>query len=127
MSPSTPRRGDAKQAFSKVKLPWLLMTGTLDASPIGDQTAESRQAVFPALPAGQKYELVLDKAEHSVFTETALPGDKSPRNPKHHPAILAISTAFWDAYLRNDPAAKAWLDGAGPQSVLDKADRWEKK
>ncbi len=30
-----------------------------------------------ALPAGNKYELVLDKAEHSVFTDRPLPGDKT--------------------------------------------------
>jgi predicted dienelactone hydrolase len=127
MSPSTPKAAEPKQAFGSVKIPWLLMTGTNDTSPIGDQTVESRLAVFPALPAGSKYELVLNKAEHSVFTERALPGDKAQRNPKHHPAILAISTAFWDAYLRDDKAAREWLDGDGPQKVLEKEDRWTKK
>ena len=87
----------------------------------------SRLAVYPALPAGGKYELVLHNAEHSAFTDRALPGDTQQRNPNHHRAILALSTAFWDAYLRNDPAAKAWLDGDGPSSVLEKDDRWQKK
>jgi len=41
--------------------------------------------------------------------------------------ILALSTAFWDAYLRNDVAARAWLDGAGPKSVFDGRDRWRKE
>lgn len=127
MSPSSPRRGSAAQAFAKVKIPWLLMTGTKDAAPIGNQTVESRLAVFPALPAGGKYELVLDRAEHSAFTDRALPGDAEPRNPNHHHAILAISTAFWDATLRNDAAARAWLDGTGPRTVLEKADRWQRK
>ncbi|MCU0982443.1 MAG: dienelactone hydrolase, partial [Pirellulaceae bacterium] len=63
--------------------------------------------VFPALAPGDKFELVLDKAEHSVFTERPLPGDREQRNLNHHRAILAISTAFWDAYLRGDAAAKA--------------------
>ena len=127
MSPSTPKGTSAEQAFSTVKIPWLVMTGTHDTSPISDQTVESRLAVYPALPAGSKYEFVLNKAEHSVFTERALLGDKEGRNPKHHPAILAISTAFWDAYLREDAAAKEWLDGDGPKSILEKEDRWQKK
>lgn len=127
MSPSTPRRGSAAQAFAKVTIPWLLMTGTKDSAPIGNQTVESRLAVFPALPAGGKYELVLDRAEHSAFTDRALPGDAEPRNPNHHRAILAIGTAFWDATLRGDAAARAWLDGDGPRSVLEKADRWQRK
>jgi hypothetical protein len=71
--------------------------------------------------------LVLDGAEHSAFSDTLLPGDKGKRNPNHHKAILAIGTAFWDAYLREDSAAKKWLDGDGPRSVLEKADTWQKK
>jgi predicted dienelactone hydrolase len=127
MSPSLPKGAEPKQAFGSVKIPWLLMTGTNDTSPIGEQTVESRLAVFPALPAGGKYELVLDKAEHSVFTERALPGDRERRNPNHHRAIVALSTAFWDAYLRKDEAAEAWLEGDGPRKVLEKGDRWQKK
>ncbi len=126
-SPSSPRLGDPKKAFGDVKIPWLLMTGTKDLSPIGEIDLKSRMSVFPALPTGGKYELVLDNAEHSAFTDTALPGDKEKRNPNHHKAILAISTAFWDTYLRDDAAANKWLDGDGPRSILEKADAWQKK
>ncbi|MBN2199927.1 MAG: dienelactone hydrolase, partial [Candidatus Aminicenantes bacterium] len=59
MSPSSPRRGAPKDAFGDVSLPWMLMTGTKDTAPIGDADMESRLAVFPALPPGGKYELVL--------------------------------------------------------------------
>ncbi len=126
-SPSSPRRGDPKQAFGRVKIPWMLMTGTKDVAPIGDATLESRLAVFPALPPGGKYELVLDGAEHSAFADRSLPGDTEKRNPNHHRAILALSTAFWDAYLQGNTAAKDWLDGNGPRSVLEKQDRWRTK
>jgi predicted dienelactone hydrolase len=128
MSPSAPRRGgDPAAAFGGLALPWLLMTGTRDVAPIGGQTLESRLAVYPALPPGRKYELVLEGAEHSAFTDRALPGDSAPRNPNHHRAILALSTAFWDAYLRGDEAARQWLDGDGPRSVLEGTDRWQRK
>jgi predicted dienelactone hydrolase len=123
MSPSTPRRGGTAQAFAQVKVPWLLMTGTEDGSPIGDQTPQTRQQVFPALPAGFHFELVLDKAAHSAFTDRTLPTDTAPRNPNHHKVILATSTAFFDATLRGDPAARAWLEGEGPKSVMEPADR----
>ena len=128
MSPSGPRSGsDPRQIFGGVQIPWLLMTGTKDVSPIGNSDVASRLAVFPALPPGGKYELVLDGAEHSAFGERPLPGDKESRNPNHHRVILALSTAFWDAWLRNDAAAKAWLDGPGPRSLLEKQDRWQRK
>lgn len=127
LSPSSPRRGDPREAFGGVKIPWMLMTGTKDVAVIGDTDVESRLAVFPALPPGGKYELVLEGAEHSAFGDRPLPGDSEARNPNHHRAILALSTAFWDAELRRDAAARAWLQGGGPRSVLEKRDRWQRK
>jgi predicted dienelactone hydrolase len=125
-SPSIPRRGDPKQAFGSVKIPWLLMTGTKDKSPVGGQTVESRLAVYPLLSASiNKYQLVLNDAEHSAFSDRALPGDRQRRNPNHHPAILAISTAFWDAHLQNNDRARVWLLGAGVRSVLEPQDDWQ--
>lgn len=125
-SPSSPRSGqNATQAFGAVQIPWLLMTGTNDVSAIGGIDLQSRLSVFPALPPGGKYEVVLYGAEHAAF------GDRNwgvkQRNPNHHRAILAISTAFWDAWLRHDPAARNWLDTNGPRSVLESKDRWQHK
>lgn len=105
----------------------MLMTGTKDIAPIGNADLASRLAVFAALPPDGKYEFVLDGAEHSTFTDRPLPGDTEPRNPNHHRAILALSTAFWDAWLREDAAARAWLDGDGPRRVLEEHDRWQSK
>lgn len=128
MSPSIPRQGTSPEAaFGSVHLPWLLMTGTKDTAVIGDQTVETRLMVYPALPPGSKYELVLHDAEHSAFTERSLPMDRLPRNPNHHRVILALSTAFWDAYLRGDAEARAWLDGEGPRGVMEPEDRWQRK
>ena len=108
MSPSSPRRGDAKRSFGDVKIPWLLMTGTKDTSPIGGQTVETRLAVFPALPDGDKYQLVLHEAEHSAFGG-GREGQRIQlrnRNANHHRAILALSTAFWDTYFAKTPPRK---------------------
>lgn len=124
MSPGAPPLGVAR-AFGDVKRPWLLMTGTEDVSPIGGQTVESRLSVYPALPAGDKYELVLDQAKHSVFTDREVPGEN--RNPNHHRVILGVSTAFWDAYLKQDAAAKAWLSGPQPKALMEPRDRWQSK
>lgn len=127
MSPSEPNRGTPEQAFGGVQIPWLLMTGTNDTSIIGTSTAESRRLVYPTLPPGRAYELVLHNAEHSAFTERGLPGDQKTRNPNHHRVILAISTAFWDAYLRGDSEAQAWLDGPAARSVMEPEDIWQRK
>jgi predicted dienelactone hydrolase len=128
MSPGTPQgRRDPGDAFADVAIPWLLMTGTKDTSVIGGQSVASRLAVFPALPEGRAYEIVLHDAEHSAFADRPLPGDRAPRNPNHHRAILALSTAFWDASLNGDADARGWLDGDGPRTVLEADDRWQRK
>lgn len=124
-SPSPPHGGSAEAAFGAVKIPWMLMTGTKDVAPIGDANVASRLKVYPALHGAPKYQVVLFNAEHSVFTDRPLPGDREPRNPNHHRVILALSTAFWDAYLRGDTKALAWLNGPGPRSVMEAKDQWE--
>lgn len=127
MSPNLPRIGDPEMDFASVKIPSLLMTGTLDDSPIGKQKPEDRRKVFSALSPGDKFELVLAGAKHSAFSDRTLPGDSSSRNPNHHRVILGLSTAFWEAYLLDRAEAKNWLVGEGPRSVLEPADEWRKK
>jgi hypothetical protein len=125
MSPSSPRIGSAPTAFGSVNIPWMVMTGTKDTAPIGQTDLKSRLAVYPALHGAPKYEVVLNNAEHSAFTDRALPGDREPRNPNHHRIVLALSTAFWDAYLRESKEALTWLNGSGPRSVMEPADQWQ--
>ncbi|HLX70229.1 MAG TPA: dienelactone hydrolase [Verrucomicrobiae bacterium] len=124
-SPSSPKSGNTAAAFGEVKIPWMLMTGTKDVAPIGNEDVKSRLAVYSSLKGAPKYEVVLFNAEHSAFTDRALPGDQEPRNPNHHRVILALSTVFWDAYLRDDAAALAWLNSAAPRSVMETADQWQ--
>jgi predicted dienelactone hydrolase len=125
LSPSSPPGGDAETAFGQVTIPWMLMTGTKDVVPIGNETVASRLKVYAALHGIPKYEVVLFNAEHSIFMDGALPDDQEPRNPNHHRVILALSTAFWDAYLRGNTNALAWLQGPGPRSVMEAQDQWQ--
>jgi hypothetical protein len=69
MSPSRPANGRPEEAFGAVTIPWMLMTGTEDAGPIGGADPASRLVVFPVLPPGHNYELVLDRAKHSAFSD----------------------------------------------------------
>ena len=124
LSPSSPTGQDLEQIFSGADIPWLVMTGTLDAAIVGNATIEDRLAVFPALPPGAKYELVFWEGEHHAFSDGLLRADQNPRNPNHHPAIMSLSTAFWDAWLLGYPDARNWLDGEGARSVLEPMDSW---
>jgi predicted dienelactone hydrolase len=128
MSPSTGRGLGATEAFAHINAPVLCMTGTEDTSVITpDMTAESRREVYAALPAGDKYELVFEGGTHSAFSDTALFNEKQIEH--HHGAIQVISTRFWDAYLKGDATAKAWLQSEKPRSeaMLIAKDVWEWK
>lgn len=127
MSPSVPRWGDAESAFGGVSIPWMIMTGTEDDSPVGNATPASRREVYEALPPGEKYELVLFQGEHQAFGDRVLPGSKRPRDPNHHRVVLALSTAFWEAFLSDDAAARSWLESEAPRRVLAEGDVWRWK
>jgi len=128
MSPSASRGLSSENAFAHIAAPVLCMTGTEDTSFITPEvTAASRRKVYAALPAGDKYQLVFAGGRHSAFSDTALFNEK--RFEHHHGAIQRISTRFWDAYLRGDAEAKAWLRSERPRSdcKLLETDVWEWK
>lgn len=126
MSPSSPKVGEAEVAFADFKLPALLMTGTNDSSLIGRDSPESRLAVYSAMPKGDKYQLVLDGADHGAFSDHAS-AKKLKQNLKHHSVIQALSLSFWDAYLLGNKDAVKWMQGKGAKGVLEKGDRWDHK
>lgn len=129
-SPSPPTIGRAADAFGSVTIPWMLMTGTKDQSIVARTTPEQRREVFQCLPkSGHAYELVLKDAAHEAFGDersTRL-RSRSKRNPNHHKAIKAVSTSFWDTFLKKDASAKAWLNGAAVKNTLEAADTWKTK
>jgi predicted dienelactone hydrolase len=126
MSPSPPSFGDPATAFAAIEIPCLLMTGTRDTSAIGATTPGDRLKVFPHLAKAPAWQVVFDGATHMDFGEREGRLAKRLRDPRYHRAILALTTAFWDATLGDDPAARAWLNGDGATSALLDSDRWEK-
>jgi predicted dienelactone hydrolase len=123
-SPGPPKLGDPAAAFGQIKIPCLLMTGTLDSSPIGNTSAQDRLRVFPFLTHAPAWQVVFDKATHMSFGERDLKGNSEKPN-RYHKAILALTTAFWDENLCGNKAAQAWLNGPSARSVLLPEDRWE--
>ena len=127
LSPSPPRRGSVERAFSTVSIPWMLMTGTKDNAPIGGMTPEKRLEVFPALPPQNKYQLVLNNANHFAFSDFDHSNQKQNRNPNHHKVIAELSTAFWDAWLKRNMDSQLWLTSNKPLSIIDSLDHWQIK
>ena len=132
-SPSLPAAGDARQVFERITRPLLCITGTLDSDVVGvGATPERRRAVFDALPAGDKAQLVLMEADHMTFAgQTGRAVEIVPREqitrdlqPAHHALVASITTDWWRAALRGDAIAHSRL--TAPQG-LRPGDFWQQK
>lgn len=98
-----------------IAMPYMLVTGTLDgvvaeASDASRAAAmEARTALWPYLPPGEKFLLVMDGARHMNFDGTArnLPPALAAR-------LLPVTSDFWRATLAGDAAADARLKAFKP-------------
>lgn len=129
MSPQPGKGMDPAKAFGDLTRPIFCMTGTKDGSPIDrSMTPEARQLVYRSLPAGDKFQLVLDGAEHHAFGDYESRFGRE-RDPAHHGIIQALSLKFWDAYLKSDVRAKGFLQSKSAESIkgFRKTDSFEWK
>ncbi len=131
-SPSLPAAGDARQAFELVTRPMLCITGTRESAVAGvGATPERRMAVFAALPAGNKAQLVLQDADHMSFAGQTgraveiVPREAVTRNLQaaQHALVAAITTDWWRATLLGDTSARQRL--AAPAG-LGQGDHWHR-
>lgn len=131
MSPSAARDGDNATAFGSITRPFLSLTGTEDSFTVrSDEPAAEvvagRQQPF-AHVSGPDMLVLLTGGDHMVFSgRQEVGGAPRPNDARHREIILAASLAWWDAWLKDDPKALAWLrdgglaDFAGPDAAV----RW---
>jgi predicted dienelactone hydrolase len=114
-----------ERAYGAIKIPCLHLTGTEDSSPIGDTKPAQRRLPFDHIAGADQYLLTFKGGDHMIFggASTRL----KPEQEAFKRLICESSTAFWDAYLKSDPAAKAWLADGGCQNALGANGTWEKK
>jgi predicted dienelactone hydrolase len=114
MSPNLPAaRGDLDAAFAGITIPIFYMTGTKDDSPVGDTKAAERRIPFDHTKASAAaYFLNFKGGDHMIFSGRPRVAP-DPQDAEFQKQIRLASTAFWDAYLKDDSEAKKWLrDGA---------------
>ncbi len=100
--------------FEDVHLPVFVVIGTQDA---GFTHNWFRQTIYDKIKSPGTCLVMFKGAEHFTFGDPLQPRDRV-KTDKFHPLILAATTAFWNAHLRKDPAAKAWLEGGGLSTLL---------
>ena len=89
------------------------MTGTEDGSPLRDMDPAERRIPFDSISTVDQYLLILNSGDHMVFSGQRLRGPAKATDARHHDLIRMATIDFWDAELRGDPAARAWLEGGG--------------
>ena len=131
-------------AMSQVKVPFFCVTGDLDGHVTFKKDADSvrlgvplsqRQWVYSHLPKGKRQELLVAQADHMTFAGEPIDAEHFSRdvsvseqnNPKTWARISAMTTAFWDFYLKAGVAGatekrSAYIERmralAGPQDQL---------
>lgn len=127
MSPAVPiKRDKLDECYGAVTIPVLEMTGTQDYSPLGDSVAADRRIPFDHVKSNDSYLLTLTDGDHMVFSGRARNATR-PTDARHQEIIRLASTAFWDAYLKNDAIAKKWLRDGAFKSELGADGTFEQK
>lgn len=128
MSAPVPRnREQLDRAFAGIHIPCLHMTGTLDDSPIGDTKAAERRLPFDHIRGADQYLITFIGGDHMVFSGRGrLPG-RNDKDSRFQGLICIASTAFWDAYLKGDRSALAFLNGDGLKRALADDAAFEKR
>ena len=141
MSAAPPRDKDQyDKAFAGFKVPCLHMTGTLDDSPVGDVKAADKRVPFDHITRADQYLITFEGGDHMIFSDATgnrgftkligkQPGTGGDRSKDEHfqEFIKSTSTAFWDAYLKEDAKAKALLTDGACKEALGKDTTFEQK
>lgn len=119
-APVSSRSTDYDKAYGSIQLPCLHMTGTEDESVVNDTRAEDRRIPFDHIHGADQYLVIFEGGDHMVFSGARrLRPELAKKDAIFHELIRAGTTAFWDAYLKNDAAAMAWLAKGGFATKLD--------
>lgn len=111
------------RSYHLVTIPAMTVTGSKDYIPFTVTVPLDRRRPFDAMPAGGKYLLWFDGANHG--TTGGFPGRAANIDQRIRPATIRLTTLFWRWTLLRDAAAKAKLDQGDPS--LGPRDRLEKR
>lgn len=127
-APPAQKREQFDKAYGAIKLPCLHMTGTRDYSPINNTRPEERRIPFDHIRKAEQYLIIFKDGDHMVFAGSPrLTPSARKSDVRFHDLIRMSSTAFWDAYLKEDVKAKGWLREGGFEAVLGAEGTFEKK
>ncbi len=96
----TGQQGLTESSWENLKLPMMTMTGSRDQG-AGGQGPDWKKEAFKFSPAGDKYLVFIEGANHVSFG-----GGLGGRSSSTTDVVKATTLAFWDAYLKDDEKTK---------------------
>lgn len=95
----------SREAYAPITLPVLHMTGTKDSSWIFRTRPHHRRIPFESITHARQYLVTMEGAMHGSFSERT---ERAPEEnlERYHAEIVKFTNAFWDAFLKNDDAAR---------------------
>ncbi|MBI5250506.1 MAG: protein kinase [Desulfomonile tiedjei] len=113
--------------LSGVKIPCMHITGSPERGPGVGVTPDDRRLMFDNIRGSDQYLIVFGVADHDVLPHQPSTGEQEANASAIHDLICISSTAFWDAYLKADAKAGAWLTDGGLEAKLGNLGTVQKK
>ncbi len=126
-SPVPKKKEQWPAAFAKIRIPCLHMTGTEDAMPIGQSSAAERRVPFDRSTQADNYLITFAGGDHMVFVGLTRNAGRAEKDAIIQSLVKNSSLAFWDAFLKGNTAAKAWLADGAFAKEMGAAGTFEKK
>lgn len=101
----TDQQGLTRKSWNNMKLPMMTMTGSKDRG-ARRQGPDWKKEPFDYSPPGDKYHVFIEGAHHGSFSGRFARADEQKIILDY---IKSATIAFWDAYLKQDKTAKAYL------------------
>ena len=104
------QQGLGEHSWDTLKRPMLNVTGSLDRG-AGGQGPDWKREPYNFSPPGDKYQLFIEGAVHGLggLAGAQASVNAATNNAAHRDYVKTASLAFWDAYLKQDKTAQAWL------------------
>ncbi len=121
---SAPGGGEelADEPYRGLVKPLMATGGTADVGRgyTGDvPPGDFRRILYRAAPPGDKYSVIIEDADHYLGGLLCNPERGGDPDPGAVAIVGAMTTAFFDAYLKGDPAARRFLDTADVAALTE--------
>jgi pimeloyl-ACP methyl ester carboxylesterase len=129
-APAPAMRRELDRVFGSITMPVMHLTGTKDFVEILPQTsAADRRIPYDHMTNAATCLVIFTDGDHMIFSgrERLATPEKLAQDQVFQKLVCAGTTAFWDAYLKDQVQAKKWLLDGGYKKLLGEQATFEHK